>query len=127
MNKSTRIILMAGFISGCLAVMTGAFGAHYIHSFLVESGRLDTYKTAVQYQFIHSLALILTGILYHIKPARALWTAAILFIIGMVLFSGSLYLICFSGYAAFGMITPFGGIALIAAWISGAWNFIKAR
>ena len=125
MYKNTRFILAAGFLSGSLAVMTGAFGAHYLHAMLAESSRLETYKTAVQYQFIHSLALLLTGILYHQRPARILMTAVVLFIAGLVLFCGSLYLICFTGISAFGIVTPLGGVALIAAWISGAWNFIK--
>lgn len=127
MNKHTRLILAAGFISGCLAVMTGAFGAHYLHALLVETGKSETYHTAVWYQFIHSLALIMTGILYHQRPTRILWTAAILFLAGLILFSGSLYLICFTGLPAFGIITPIGGIALIAGWMSGAWNFIKNK
>jgi uncharacterized membrane protein YgdD (TMEM256/DUF423 family) len=127
MNKYTRFIITAGFISGCLAVLTGAFGAHYMHAYLRDNGRIDTYKTAVEYQFIHSVMLVLTGLLYHQKPSMALRTAAILFLAGLVLFSGSLYLVCFSGIPVFGIITPFGGIAFIAAWISGAWNFIRDK
>ena len=123
MNNRSRIILSIGFISGGLAVVSGAFGAHYLRNILVESGHLETYKTAVHYHIIHSVLLVIAGILYHFFPSRKILTIAVLLVAGILLFSGSLYALSLTGNRFLGMITPFGGIALIFAWGLLAWNF----
>ncbi len=116
---------MLGFLFGGLAVITGAFGAHLLNNFLKAEGYLETYKTAVFYQFIHSLLLIAVSLLYHFFPRRLLFVAAVLIISGLILFCGSLYAICLTGIPQFGMITPLGGICFILAWLLLAWNFIR--
>ena len=111
-----------GALLGAIAVALGAFGAHGLKE-VVSNETVQTFQTGVQYQMYHALALLLTGLLYekcHPKFARV---AGILFITGIILFSGSLYLLT-AGRAAetasldkTGIITPFGGVAFIAGWL----------
>ncbi len=125
MNKIARIILIFGFFAGGLAVISGAFGAHLLNGFLRANGYLETYKTAVLYQYIHSILLIATGILYQLFPRRLLFFTSIIIIAGLILFCGSLYAIALSGIAVIGFITPFGGLCFILAWLLLAWSFIR--
>lgn len=109
--------LLTGALFGLLGVALGAFGAHALKELLSESGRSDTYELAVRYQFYHAFALLAVGILQHYLISKYLKTASIFFIAGTILFSGSLYLLCFSGTTAFAMVTPFGGVLLIFGWV----------
>jgi uncharacterized membrane protein YgdD (TMEM256/DUF423 family) len=99
-----------------LAVGFGAFGAHALKN------RLDTYSlgvfdTAVQYQFYHSLALLAVGVIALSQPHSALLkSSGALFLLGMVIFSGSLYVLSFTGLRWLGAVTPLGGLAFIAGW-----------
>ncbi|NEW83142.1 MAG: DUF423 domain-containing protein [Mariniphaga sp.] len=111
-----KSILTIAALSGVLAVALGAFGAHGLKS-IISPEMLDVYKTGVQYQFYHTFALLAVGILINFNPSKALKWSATLFMIGIVLFSGSLYALAISGVKALGIITPFGGITWIAAWI----------
>ncbi|OYW82101.1 MAG: hypothetical protein B7Y37_00695 [Sphingobacteriia bacterium 28-36-52] len=114
-------IIIASFL-GALAVALGAFGAHGLKNYASPT-MINTFETAVKYQFYHVFALFITGILYAYFPTPMLVTAGKLFIVGMSIFSGSLYLLTlFSvlGYNQFkwiGAITPIGGLLLITAWI----------
>jgi len=110
-----KSILTIAAISGLLAVALGAFGAHGLKA-IITPEMLDVYKTGVQYQFYHTFALLAVGILMNFNQSKALKWSATLFVIGMILFSGSLYVLAISGVKALGMITPFGGITWIAAW-----------
>jgi len=110
-----KSILTIAAISGLLAVALGAFGAHGLKS-IITPEMLEVYKTGVQYQFYHTFALLAVGILMNFNQSKALKWSATLFVIGMILFSGSLYVLAISGVKALGMITPFGGITWIAAW-----------
>ncbi|MCU0387574.1 MAG: DUF423 domain-containing protein [Chitinophagaceae bacterium] len=103
-----------------VAVILGAFGAHALTERL-EPPAIEVFKTAVQYQMYHGLALILTGILLKSKPSKNIANAALSFIIGIFLFSGSLYLITLgkltnSELSWIGPITPIGGLAFIIGW-----------
>jgi len=111
-----KTVLSVAAISGLLAVALGAFGAHGLKA-IISPEMLEVYKTGVQYQFYHTFALLSVGILMNFNQSKALKWSATLFIIGMILFSGSLYLLAISGVKALGIITPFGGITWIAAWI----------
>ncbi|MFC4873759.1 DUF423 domain-containing protein [Negadavirga shengliensis] len=105
-------------VLGALAVAFGAFGAHALANLLEEQGREDTYDTAVKYHFYHSLAVLMTGILIYLFPdSRKLKISAWLFLFGIVVFSGSLYLLCLSGITWLGAITPLGGTAFIIGWL----------
>lgn len=115
MNKRTT--LCVGAISGALSVIVGAFGAHALKAVLLSTGRSEVYELAVRYQFYHTFAILLTGILMHHYAARTLRYAALSFTIGIVLFSGSLYALALSGITFLGAITPLGGTAFIIGWI----------
>lgn len=105
-----------------LAVMAGAFGAHALQG-LLDAKYQQTYQTAVTYHFYHAFAVIIAGMLSALTNSNKLLWAARFFLIGLLLFSGSLYALCLltaKGYDAFkwlGMITPFGGLSFIIAWL----------
>ena len=111
-----KLILIISSISGLFSVGLGAFGAHALKAKLEAEGTLSTYQTAVQYQFYHTLALLAVGILMTRYASPWLDRAAYGFILGIVLFSGSLYALVFTGIKSLGAITPIGGLAFILAW-----------
>ncbi len=114
--NTTRIFQIAAAL-GAIAVALGAFGAHALKDMLIQNQRLDTFELAVRYQFYHVFALALTGILsFHYYPGR-LYTAAWLFIAGILLFSGSLYVLSLTGIRQAAWATPFGGAGFIAGWL----------
>jgi len=124
MNSKT-ILILAG-ISGALAVGLGAFGAHSLEALLTQNGRLDTFQTAVNYHFYHTLALVGIGILALIKPDwKGLAFSAWCMVLGILIFSGSLYLLSLSGITWLGAITPLGGLAFILGWCSLAYLSFK--
>jgi uncharacterized membrane protein YgdD (TMEM256/DUF423 family) len=113
-----KLFLLAGTISGALSVMIGAFGAHALKSKLLANGRLDIFETAVKYQFYHSLALMVLGILMLVKfESKLMDYAGYSFIAGILVFSGSLYILCLTNVGKWGAVTPFGGLFLIAGWL----------
>ena len=109
--------VMLGSISAGLSVALGAFGAHLLEGMLTPE-RMATYETAVQYHMSHALALLLIALLAdRLKDqTKVLWAARLIWI-GTIIFSGSLYLLCFTGVGMLGAITPIGGVAFIAGWI----------
>jgi len=114
--------ITTGALLGAIAVALGAFGAHGLKK-IVPAETVQTFQTGVQYQMYHALALLLTGLLYEKCFQKFARIAGVLFLIGVILFSGSLYLLT-AGKAAeiasfdrSGIITPFGGIAFIAGWL----------
>jgi uncharacterized membrane protein YgdD (TMEM256/DUF423 family) len=119
MNNS--VIKTAAFI-GMLAVILGAFGAHTLKTLLTPE-QLDVFKTAVLYQFFHVMALLVVGLLQWRADNNLLKWAAYLFVVGIILFSGSLYVItaCHVMQVNFpkilGPITPIGGVSFIAGWL----------
>lgn len=122
-----KIIMAIASVSGAIAVSLGAFGAHKFKAFLTETNRLDVYETAVKYHFIHTLLLLFTGYLLSQEVTNnSLNYSAICNIIGILIFSGSLYVLTLTDTPKLGMITPIGGLFLIAAWVLLAINFFKA-
>jgi uncharacterized membrane protein YgdD (TMEM256/DUF423 family) len=123
------ILLIAG-ISGFLAVLLGAFGAHGLEATLGPD-RLAVYQTAVDYQFRHTLALLALGLIWGPAPAPwSLYVAAIGWILGLVLFSGSLYALVLTDIGWLGAITPLGGLAFLIGWLAfvvGAWQRTAGR
>jgi len=101
---------------GFLAVAIGAFGAHALKPLLTATGRLDTYELAVRYQFYHALAMLAVGILMNQFGSKALYYAGLFFFLGILLFSGSLYVLCFTGLGVLGAITPLGGLLFLLGW-----------
>lgn len=122
MNK---FFLQAGAILGAIGVALGAFGAHALKDKLTASGRLDTFETAVKYQFYHALALVLVGFLAKEIISKNLAYSGYCFLGGTLIFSGSLYLICFTGIKTFGAIAPIGGTLMIAGWLLLFWAVMK--
>ena len=112
----TKIFLIFSSISGMIAVMLGAFGAHALQTKLESNGYLSTYQTAVQYQIYHTLALLGIAIISSRLESNWLNYAGYSMSIGIIVFSGSLYLLCFSGMKWLGAITPIGGLAFILGW-----------
>ncbi len=111
-----KLVLLTAAVLGGLSVGIGAFGAHALRATLEAGGRLETFDTAVKYQFYHTLALLAIGILMHHIPDKRLGYAALAMVIGIVIFSGSLYVLCLTGVRWLGAVTPLGGVALIVGW-----------
>jgi len=116
-NHISKRILKTGVILSMLGVAIGAFGAHALNDLLVENNRLDTYDTGVLYLFVHSLAIILTGIMADKYGNKNIVQAFYLFVGGIILFSGSLFTLSVTNITVFGAITPIGGGAFIFGWI----------
>ena len=113
-------MIQAGGLLGALAVAIGACGAHALKGMLAASGRSETFETAVKYQFYHALAMVLVGILMqnaNTEATRMLGWSGNAFAIGVLIFSGSLYAICFTGITKFGATAPIGGLSMIVGWI----------
>mgnify|MGYP001818251350 CR=1 FL=1 len=121
-----KIFLMIGTISGAMSVMVGAFGAHALKNLLTLNERTETFETAVKYQFYHSLALILLGLLMLREANKYFVYAGYGFIAGIIIFSGSLYILSITGTTKWGAVTPFGGLALIIGWIMMAIGIAKS-
>jgi uncharacterized membrane protein YgdD (TMEM256/DUF423 family) len=115
MNMKTTLI--TGIIMAALGVAIGAFGAHGLKEILAENNREETFELAVRYQFYHAFALLVTGVLMgHFSPQRLKY-AALFFALGIVFFSGSLYILSLSGITVLGAVTPIGGVFFIVGWI----------
>jgi uncharacterized membrane protein YgdD (TMEM256/DUF423 family) len=114
--------LFVGALFGALAVALGAFGAHGLKK-IVDADTVAVFQTGVQYQMYHALALLAAGILFEKFPNSWIQRAGTAFIIGIILFSGSLYVLTAlkaadrSGPSVIGIVTPFGGLAFIAGWL----------
>jgi uncharacterized membrane protein YgdD (TMEM256/DUF423 family) len=111
-----KLFVIIGAVGGFLSVALGAFGAHGLNDKITKHF-MEIYQTAVQYQMYHSLALLLVGILaIQWQDSASLRWSGYLMIAGIVLFSGSLYVLSLTGIRWLGAITPLGGIAFLVAW-----------
>jgi len=115
MIKARQTLIIASF-SGMIAVMLGAFGAHALKSMLTQYGRLETYELAVRYQFYHTLTLLAIGLLMERISGKSLRVSAVAMIAGIILFSGSLYVLAIFNTTVVVFITPIGGVFLISGW-----------
>ena len=112
-----RGFIIIAALSGLLSVGLGAFGAHALKSRLDEYA-LGVWETAVQYQIFHSLALLAIGVLCLSQPpSRLLLGSGVGFLVGILVFSGSLYLLSLSGIRWLGAITPLGGLSFMLGWL----------
>ncbi len=107
--------LFLSAVFGFLAVALGAFGAHGLKNHF-DDYQMSVFRTGVDYQFYHSLALGLVACLLRNFPMPLFKASAILFVVGMVVFSGSLYLLAFTKIRLLGAITPIGGLCFLAGW-----------
>lgn len=119
-----RLFIVLGAINGFLAVALGAFGAHGLEGKISEK-MLNTWEKAVNYQMFHTMALIVTGLVLFKINAGGLKVAGWLFLIGIILFSGSLYFYSTTGISSLAMITPFGGVTFLAGWVTFGYVIMK--
>ena len=112
-----KLFIIIGAINALLSVGLGAFGAHALEN-RVEPKYLDTWNTAVQYQMFHATGLLVIGILMGNLSATGLLSwAGWLMLVGIIFFSGSLYVLSLTGISVLGAITPIGGVMFLAAWV----------
>lgn len=116
MERSTKLFIFLGSINSALSVILGAFGAHVLEKYLKED-LMATFHTGTQYHFLHALGLFAIAFVASLLP-NSIWArwSGWLMLMGIVLFSGSLYLLCFTGIRWLGAITPLGGVSFIVAW-----------
>ena len=124
---TARTLLITGSVFMALAVVFGAFGAHFVQDRLTAE-RFDVYQTAVQYHFYHALGLLIVGtVSLWMKESVWLKRSGIFLTAGILIFSGSLYLLTLTDTGWFGMITPVGGFAFILGWLFFAVAIIKQQ
>ncbi|WP_447987606.1 DUF423 domain-containing protein [Nitrospira sp. Nam74] len=114
-----------GAVLAGLSVAAGAFGAHSLKG-IISVDMLVAFETAVRYQMYHALALLAVGMRQHV-PVRGLRVAGWCFVAGIVLFSGSLYVVALTSIRWVGAITPLGGIAFLIGWTTLAWNLWQQK
>jgi len=121
-----KFYLALGSINAMLVVLIGAFGAHGLKAKLTVEN-MAIFQTGVQYHFYHAVGLILVGLIaWHIPTSPYLRWSAWLMIMGIILFSGSLYTLSITNIRWLGMITPFGGVAFILAWLMLTIGIVKS-
>src|SRR5690606_17638964 len=123
-----KFFLIAGAVNALLSVAFGAFGAHLLEGRVADK-YLDTWQTAVQYQMFHAVGLMVIAILMSsslLGPLGSLNWAGYLMLAGIIIFSGSLYVLSLTGISILGAITPIGGVAFIAAWVMIIVAAVKA-
>jgi uncharacterized membrane protein YgdD (TMEM256/DUF423 family) len=111
-----------GALTLAAAVATGAFGAHGLRD-RFDAYAMGIWEKAVFYHFVHALGLLIVPLFPAVATSRICW----LLLIGILLFSGSLYALALSGSRVLGAITPFGGTAFIVAWVLLAWELLRSR
>jgi uncharacterized membrane protein YgdD (TMEM256/DUF423 family) len=123
---SVKLFLILGGVNAALVVVLGAFGAHGLKA-RITAEMLAMYQTGVHYHLFHALGLLVIGIVAaQVVDSVYLKWAGWLMLVGIILFSGSLYLVSVGGMRWLGIVTPFGGLAFIAAWILFVLALIKA-
>jgi uncharacterized membrane protein YgdD (TMEM256/DUF423 family) len=117
-----KALLIGAGLSGFIGVALGAFGAHALKAVL-SSEMLVVYRTGVDYQFVHTLALIAVVVLALKFPAIGAWQwSGVFFLIGIIVFSGSLYALALSGVKILGAVTPIGGLCFLIGWSLFTWS-----
>lgn len=119
MNAKYIIILAA--LLGMTGVALGAFGAHGLEDTLIENDRVDTFNTASRYHMYHALALLALAWMATRRPSPWVNRAAVMLMLGTLLFSGSLYVLAIADLGIMGAVAPLGGTALIVGWALMAW------
>ena len=122
----SKFFLISGSIIAALGVAIGAFGAHVLKAILEANARLETFETGVKYQFYHAFALLILGIIMQKFDDRMFVWAGYSYLTGIIIFSGSLYILSLSGISKWGAVTPIGGLAFILGWIFMIMGLIRA-
>lgn len=123
--RAQRLFLGVGAMSAGLAVAAGAFGAHGLRAHVAPE-MLAVFETGARYQMYHALALIAVAWVAGRDAARSVRVAGVAFVVGTLLFSGSLYLLALTGIRWLGAITPLGGVAFLVGWGCLAWSALRA-
>lgn len=110
-----RRLLMCGAVVSLLGVAAGAFGAHGLRPVLTEQ-MMAVFETSVRYHLVHGLAILIAGLSAHFFRHRVFLWAGWSFMLGICIFSGSLYTLSLSGIRTLGILTPFGGLAFLIGW-----------
>ena len=126
MLTQKRILILGGLLAG-LAVALGAFGAHALKALLTLNGRGETYDLATRYHFYHAFALLVVGVLYPKINSKTWRLSAWMFLLGILLFSGSLYAMAIYNTTKVALITPLGGVCFLAGWILFVMAAVKAN
>lgn len=122
---AAQLFLFIGALYGASGVALGAFGAHGLRAQLGAAG-LETWQTAVTYHLVHALALLAVGLWARLQPgALPLSVAGWSFAAGVLMFSGSLYVLALGGSRVFGPVTPLGGLAFLTGWLALAWGALR--
>ena len=119
-----KLYIITGSVFAALAILFGAFGSHALKEKLTLE-QLEIYDIATRYLMFHALGIFAIGILGYQVPSEVLTWPLLLMIFGILIFSGSLYLISLTGYKKLGMVTPIGGLALIISWLMVAYNIYE--
>lgn len=120
-----KIFLIFGSIFAFIGVSLGAFGAHFLKQRL-DSDMLNIFEVGVRYQMYHALALIAVALIANSMSNSYIMAAGWSFIAGMIVFSGSLYVLSLSGVRAWGAVTPLGGLLFLLGWVLLAWGVLKS-
>ena len=124
--STSRALILAGGILGLMGVVAGAMGVHALRVVL-DAKALSTFETGVRFQMYHALALLAVGTLAGRWETGFVKLSGTLFTAGVVLFSGSLYILAITGIGVFGAIAPVGGLSLMGAWSSLIVGAIRQR
>jgi len=119
-----KLFIITGSVFAALAILFGAFGSHALKEKLTLE-QLEIYDIATRYLMFHALGIFAIGILGYQVPNEVLTWPLLIMVFGILVFSGSLYLISLAGYKKLGMVTPIGGLALIISWLMVAYNMYK--
>ena len=125
MNRAPRLAGVAGCLLAGLGVVLGAFGAHALRDRL-GADAMAIWQTAVQYQFLHAIGLVLAAAISSRRAGRAATFSSLAFLAGIVFFSGSLYALALGAPRGLGMLTPVGGVAFVFGWIALAFSIARA-
>jgi uncharacterized membrane protein YgdD (TMEM256/DUF423 family) len=125
MNKSTKNFLIMACLLMATAVSLGAFGAHGLKK-IITPDMLSVYQTGVQYQFYHALGLLGVAFIAHVNSTKLVNMAGNLMFTGVMIFSGSLYLLVILNIKWLGAITPIGGVLMVISWVLLAWAVFRS-
>jgi uncharacterized membrane protein YgdD (TMEM256/DUF423 family) len=121
--NTVNLIIAFGAFNAFIAVAAGAFAAHSLKDIL-SAEYLNVFKTAADYQMMHGIGLLLIGLLNKQNTNRCNIASAVFMLTGIILFSGSLYLLSITGIRWLGIITPFGGVCFLIAWLILGFNYL---
>jgi len=116
MNPTSRTFILRAAVFAFLGVALGAFGAHALNTTLTANGRENTFDTAVHYQLVHAVALLAAAWIADKNPKRLTRAGGYLFAAGIILFSGSLYILAIFNLGLMGAVAPLGGASFLAGW-----------